>query len=115
MAFSTPVGIREVRVDGSRFLLNGSPVWIKGVNRHDTSPVHGRAVTTDEMLTDVLMMKQNNINTVRTSHYPNDRKLYAMADYFGLMVIDEADLEDHANQSISDRSEEHTSELQSRI
>lgn len=102
MAFSTPVGIREVRVDGSRFLLNGSPVWIKGVNRHDTSPVHGRAVTTDEMLTDVLMMKQNNINTVRTSHYPNDRKLYAMADYFGLMVIDEADLEDHANQSISD-------------
>ena len=102
MAFSTPVGIREVAVDGSKFLLNGKPVWIKGVNRHDTSPLHGRAVTPDEMLTDVLMMKQNNINTVRTSHYPNDERLYAMADYYGLMVIDEADLEDHANQSISE-------------
>ena len=102
MAFSTPVGLREVKIDGSKFFLNGKPVWIKGVNRHDTSPLNGRAVTTDEILSDVVMMKQNNINTVRTSHYPNDERLYAMADYYGLMVIDEADLEDHANQSISD-------------
>lgn len=102
LAFSTPVGIRDIRIEGTKLLLNGKPVWIKGVNRHDTSPVNGRAVTTDEMLTDVTMMKANNINTVRTSHYPNDRKLYAMADFYGLLVIDEADLEDHANQSISE-------------
>jgi len=102
LAFSTPVGIRDIRIEGTKLLLNGKPVWIKGVNRHDTSPVNGRAVTTDEILTDVTMMKANNINTVRTSHYPNDRKLYAMADHYGLLVIDEADLEDHANQSISE-------------
>ena len=54
------------------------------------------------MLQDVLLMKQNNINTIRTSHYPNDAKMYAMFDYFGLYTMDEADLEDHANQSISD-------------
>lgn len=102
LAFSTPVGIRDIRIEGTKLLLNGKPVWIKGVNRHDTSPVNGRAVTTEEILTDVTMMKANNINTVRTSHYPNDRKLYAMADHYGLLVIDEADLEDHANQSISE-------------
>ncbi len=102
MAFSTPVGIRDIRIDGTTLLLNGKKTWIKGVNRHDTSPVNGRAVTTDEILRDVTMMKANNINTVRTSHYPNDPKLYAMADAMGLLVIDEADLEDHANQSISD-------------
>lgn len=101
MAFSTPVGIRDIRIDGTTLLLNGKKVWIKGVNRHDTSPVNGRAVTADEILRDVTMMKANNINTVRTSHYPNDPKLYAMADAMGLLVIDEADLEDHANQSIS--------------
>ncbi|MCM1029643.1 MAG: DUF4981 domain-containing protein [Alloprevotella sp.] len=102
MAFSTPVGIRDIRIDGTTLLLNGKKVWIKGVNRHDTSPINGRAVTKDELLRDVTLMKSNNINAVRTSHYPNDPKLYAMADAMGLLVIDEADLEDHANQSISD-------------
>ncbi len=48
-----PVGLREVKIDGSKFFLNGKPVWIKGVNRHDTSPLNGRAVTTDEILSDV--------------------------------------------------------------
>lgn len=63
---------------------------------------YGRAVTVESMLRDVTLMKQNNINTIRTSHYPNDAKMYAMFDYFGLYTMDEADLEDHANQSISD-------------
>lgn len=101
MAFSTPVGIRTIAIDGTRLLLNGDRVWLKGVNRHDTSPVNGRAVSLDEMLADVLMMKTNNINTLRTSHYPNDERMYALADFYGLLLIDEADLEDHANQSIS--------------
>ncbi|MCM1310031.1 MAG: DUF4981 domain-containing protein [Bacteroides sp.] len=101
LAFSTPVGIREVKIDGSLLYINGKRVFLKGVNRHDTSPLNGRAVTVDEMLTDMLLMKQNNINAVRTSHYPNDARMMAMTDYFGLYVCDEADLEDHANQSIS--------------
>lgn len=101
MAFSTKVGLREVSIAGSRLLVNGRAVRLKGVNRHDTSPLHGRAITTDEMLRDVLLMKQNNINTVRTSHYPAPERMYAMFDHFGLYVCDEADLEDHANQSLS--------------
>jgi len=101
LAFSIPVGIREVKIDGSLLYINGRRVFLKGVNRHDTSPLNGRAVTVDEMLADVLLMKRNNINTLRTSHYPNDARMMAMTDYYGLYVCDEADLEDHANQSIS--------------
>lgn len=103
MAFATKFGLRDIEIKQSRVYINGKRVLLKGVNRHDTSPLHGRAVTTEEMLRDVVLMKQNNVNTVRTSHYPNDEKLYAMYDHYGLYVCCEADLEDHANQSISDR------------
>lgn len=102
MAFSTKYGFRDIQIRNSLVYVNGRRVFFKGTNRHDTSPLHGRAVTTDEMLQDVLMMKRNNINTLRTSHYPNDAKMYAMMDHYGLWCVDEADLEDHANQSISD-------------
>ena len=102
MAFSTKYGFRDVRLSGAQVYINGRKVFFKGVNRHDSSPLNGRAVTTDEMLQDVLLMKQNNVNTIRTSHYPNHAKMYAMFDHYGLYVMDEADLEDHANQSISD-------------
>ncbi len=104
MAFSTKVGFRKVEVKNSLLYVNNQRVFLKGVNRHDTSPLHGRAVTVNEMLRDVTLMKQNNINTIRTSHYPNDARMYAMFDYYGLYTVDEADLEDHANQSISDRA-----------
>ncbi len=103
MAFSTKYGFRDIRVRGSLVYINGERVLFKGVNRHDTDPLRGRAVTTETMLRDVLLMKQNNLNTIRTSHYPNAERMYAMFDYFGLYCMDEADLEDHANQSISDR------------
>lgn len=102
MAFSTKHGFREVKIDGSLLYINGKRVFLKGVNRHDSEPMHGRAVTTESMLRDVILMKQNNINTIRTSHYPNNPRMYAMFDHYGLYTIDEADLEDHANQSISD-------------
>ena len=102
MAFSTKYGFREIEVCGPIVYINGQRVFFKGVNRHDTHPLYGRAVTTESMLEDVLLMKRNNINTIRTSHYPNAAKMYAMFDYYGLYTMDEADLEDHANQSISD-------------
>ena len=103
MAFSTKYGFRDIEIKNSLVYINGERVFFKGVNRHDTDPVRGRAVTTESMLKDVLLMKQNNINTIRTSHYPNAAKMYAMFDYYGLYCCDEADLEDHANQTISDR------------
>lgn len=103
MAFSTKHGFRNIEIKNSLVYVNGKRVFFKGVNRHDTSPLHGRAVTTEEMLRDIELMKQNNVNTIRTSHYPNEAKMYAMFDYYGLYCCDEADLEDHANQSISDR------------
>ena len=102
MAFATKYGFRDIEIRGSLLYVNGHRVFFKGVNRHDTHPVLGRAVDTESMLRDVLLMKQNNINTIRTSHYPNAARMYAMFDYFGLYTMDEADLEDHANQSISD-------------
>ena len=103
MAFSTKHGFRNIEIKNSIVYINGERVFFKGVNRHDTHPVYGRAVTTASMVRDVLLMKRNNINTIRTSHYPNAARMYAMFDYFGLYCCDEADLEDHANQSISDR------------
>lgn len=102
MAFSTKYGFRDIEIRGSLLYVNGQRVFFKGVNRHDTHPMLGRAVDTESMLRDVVLMKQNNINTIRTSHYPNAARMYAMFDFFGLYTMDEADLEDHANQSISD-------------
>ena len=103
MAFSTKYGIRDIQIKKSLVYINGERVFFKGVNRHDTHPLYGRAVTTESMIQDVLLMKQNNINTIRTSHYPNAARMYAMFDYYGMYCCDEADLEDHANQTISDR------------
>lgn len=103
MAFSTKHGFRDIEIKNSLVYINGEQVLFKGVNRHDTHPLYGRAVTTESMLRDIFLMKQNNINTIRTSHYPNAARMYAMFDYYGLYCCDEADLENHANQSISDR------------
>lgn len=103
MAFSTKYGFRDIVIKNSLMYINGERVMFKGVNRHDTHPLYGRAVTTESMLRDVFLMKQNNINTIRTAHYPNAARMYAMFDHYGLYCCDEADLEDHANQTISDR------------
>lgn len=101
-AFATKYGFRHIEQVDSRVYINGKQIWFKGVNRSDTDPVNGRAVTTENMLTDVTLMKQNNINTIRTSHYPNAAKMYAMFDHFGLYCMDEADLECHSNTNLSD-------------
>lgn len=102
MAFSTKYGLREVQIRGSLLYLNGKRVFLKGTDRHDTDPELGRALSTDIMLKDVLLMKQYNVNTLRTSHYPNAPRMYAMLDHFGIYTVCEADLEDHADQAISE-------------
>ena len=84
MAFSTKYGFRDIEICGSLVYINGKRVFFKGVNRHDTHPLYGRAVTTESMLEDVLLMKRNNINTIRTSHYPNAAKMYANNPYIAL-------------------------------
>ncbi|MDR2039322.1 MAG: DUF4981 domain-containing protein [Bacteroidales bacterium] len=100
-AMSSKFGFRKIEIKNKRVYINNEQIFFKGTNRHDTHPQLGRAVDVASMLQDVLMMKQFNINTIRTSHYPNSPKMYAMFDYYGLYVMDEADLENHGNHSIS--------------
>ena len=94
-ARSCKVGFRDVRLDGQKVLVNGVPVKLYGVNRHDHSEFGGKSVTRDEMEADVRMMKQFNFNSVRTSHYPNDPYFLDLCDRYGLYVIDECNLETH--------------------
>jgi beta-galactosidase/evolved beta-galactosidase subunit alpha len=94
-AVPQPVGFRRVEIRGPRLLVNGRAVKLRGVNRHEHHPDLGRAVPRETMLADVLLMKQHNINTVRTSHYPPHPHFLDLCDAYGLYVIDEADLECH--------------------
>ncbi|ALI98863.1 glycoside hydrolase family 2 TIM barrel-domain containing protein [Rufibacter tibetensis] len=89
------VGFRKVELKNSHMLVNGVPILIKGVNRHEHDDVHGRAVTKESMLKDIELMKLYNINAVRTSHYPNDPLWYKLCDEYGLYLVDEANIETH--------------------
>jgi beta-galactosidase len=95
-AVSCRLGFRRVEVQRRELLVNGRPVLIKGVNRHDHDDTRGKAVTRDGMLADIRLMKQFNFNAVRTSHYPNDSAWYDLCDEYGLYVVDEANIESHA-------------------
>ncbi|MDR2981775.1 MAG: DUF4981 domain-containing protein, partial [Puniceicoccales bacterium] len=92
---SCEVGFRKVEVKGGRFLVNGQPIKLRGVNRHETEPTTGHYVSRESMLRDILLMKQNNINTVRTSHYPCAPYWYTLCDRYGIYVVDEANVESH--------------------
>ena len=96
-AFSTKYGFRKIDLSKGYLEVNGRRTYLKGTNTQDTDPLHGRSISTDLMLKDIAMMKQSNMNTVRTSHYPRQAKMMAMFDYFGLFVVDEADMELHKN------------------
>ncbi|KAH8430721.1 uncharacterized protein LDX57_008383 [Aspergillus melleus] len=89
------IGIRRVEVRNGNILLNGQLIIFYGVNRHEHHPLLGRTVPYHFMRRDLIIMKQNNINAVRTSHYPNDPRMYEVADELGLYIINEADLECH--------------------
>lgn len=89
------VGFREVEVREGQLLVNGRPVLLKGVNRHEHDPVTGHYVSTESMLKDIKLMKQFNINAVRTSHYPDHPTWYDLCDQYGIYLIDEANIESH--------------------
>jgi beta-galactosidase len=99
----TRLGIRRVEVADRQLLVNGQPIWIFGVNRHDHHPDRGKAVTVDDLRADLEVMRAHNITAVRTSHYPNDDAFYDLCNELGMYIVDEANIESHAyNTSICD-------------
>ena len=94
---SCKVGFRDVRIYDEQLWVNGKSIKIYGADRHDHSEIGGKCVTREEILKDVLLMKQFNFNSIRTSHYPNDPYLYDLCDEYGLYVFDEANIETHHN------------------
>jgi beta-galactosidase len=92
---SAKVGFRKVEIIGGQLLVNGKAVLLKGVNRHEHDEFTGHVVSEESMLLDIRLMKEFNINAVRTSHYPNDSRWYELCDEYGLYIIDEANIESH--------------------
>lgn len=94
------VGFRSIEIKNGRMLVNGKPIRFRGVNRHEHDPNTARVMTEERMLQDILLMKQANVNAVRTSHYPNVSRWYELCDSLGLYVMDEADIEEHGLRGI---------------
>lgn len=101
-SIAQPIGFRRLELKDGLFLVNGKRIVFRGVNRHEHHPVSGRAVPFEFMKQDLMLMKSHNINAIRTSHQPNDSRLYDLADELGLWIIDEADLECHGFASIDE-------------
>jgi len=89
------VGFRRVEIRDRQFCLNGVPLKIKGVNRHEFDPEHGQTMSRERIESDLKLIKQGNFNLVRTSHYPNDPRFYELCDQLGLLVMDEGNVESH--------------------
>jgi beta-galactosidase len=89
------IGFRKVEIIHGQLCVNGKPLMIRGVNRHEHHPENGHAVSESDMITDIKLMKQNNFNAVRTAHYPNHPRWYELCDELGLYVVDEANIETH--------------------
>ena len=93
------VGFKTITIEGRVYKLNGKNIKVLGVNHHDTNPRTGYYLTPEEIERDILLCKEYNINTVRTSHYPPDPLFLELADYYGLYIIDEADIETHGTRT----------------
>ncbi|MEC9456611.1 MAG: glycoside hydrolase family 2 TIM barrel-domain containing protein, partial [Candidatus Neomarinimicrobiota bacterium] len=93
---SCRTGFRSVELKNGQMLVNGKPIIIKGVNRHEHDPIMGRTVSDESMVMDIKLMKKFNVNAVRTSHYPNHPRWYELCDEYGLYLYDETNLESHA-------------------
>lgn len=94
-AISRKIGFRKVELKNGQLLINGQVPYFKGVNRHEIQPDAGRAISEETMIKDIKLMKQHNINAVRTSHYPNHPRWYELCDEYGIYVVDEANVESH--------------------
>ncbi|MBR07330.1 MAG: beta-galactosidase [Rickettsiales bacterium] len=94
-SFSHKLGFRKVEIKNSQLLVNGVPIYIKGVNLHDHDETTGHVISEELTLTDLRVMKENNINAIRCSHYPKDPHFYKMCDQYGFYVVDEANIETH--------------------
>jgi beta-galactosidase len=92
---SCRIGFRSIDIEDGILLLNKRPLIIKGINRHEHHPDHGKVVTVKDMIQDIELIKQNNFNSIRTSHYPNAISFYRLCDYYGVYVCDEANCETH--------------------
>lgn len=102
------VGLRKIEIKNGVIYLNGKKLRIKGVNRHDSDPVTGYTISREQVMTDLRLMKEHNINAIRTSHYPNSPWFTEMCDELGFYVIDEADVEIHGTSAIYGGSQEKT-------
>lgn len=102
----TSVGFRQVEIKQGQLCVNGQPLLIRGVNRHEHDPKEGHAVSRTSMEADIKLMKQLNFNAVRTAHYPNHPDFYDLCDQYGLYVVDEANLETHGMWPCSRLSED---------
>ncbi len=109
---SSRIGFRTVAMKNGVVTVNGKPITIRGVNRHEHDPETFHVVTRESMEHDIQLMKRNNINALRTSHYPNDPYLYELADRYGLYVMDEANIESHAYMDYANRHPEERGRFQ---
>jgi beta-galactosidase len=105
------VGFRRLEMKGGQFLVNGVPVTIRGVNRHEHDPRTGKVLTVESMIRDIELMKQLNINAVRTAHYPNDPRWFELTDQYGLYVLDEANIESHEYMDVGNKLAQKDPEL----
>jgi beta-galactosidase len=99
------IGFRQVLLRDGNLLVNGKRIFIKGTNRHEHHPIRGHYVKPEDMIQDIMLMKQNNINSVRTSHYPNTPVWYDLCDRYGIYLVDEANIECHGNQRLTNNLE----------
>ncbi|NLZ76438.1 MAG: DUF4981 domain-containing protein [Spirochaetales bacterium] len=110
-----PIGFRTVEIRRGSLLINRKRVLIKGVNRHEHDERTAKTIGIGSMVRDIRLMKQHNFNAVRTSHYPNDRRWYELCDRYGLYVIDEANIESHANYDTLCRDESYAAAFLDRV
>ncbi len=92
---SKKIGLRDVRIDGNRLLVNETPITLKGINRHEHDPKNGRAITVERIERELKLLKEHNFNAIRCSHYPNHPAFYEIASELGIYVMDEGDIETH--------------------
>jgi len=109
------MGFRNVTIRDRELLINGKPLLIKGVNRHDHDPETGKTVSEERMIQDIKLLKQFNFNAVRTSHYPNDTRWYELCDEHGIYLLDEANIEAHHNYATLSRDPRWANAFRERI